>query len=372
MKKFAGRAQKVKSDVVGLDVHKNVVAFSHLDVEGNEVHAGELASEKEAVLETIRRVTELRPVHVTLEASGGMLWLYDVLVAEFGPSFVHVVHPRFIRMIANSTEKNDANDAYWLAHYTHEGRLRESWMPTGVIRELRIAVRARHEAVRQRSRASVRLKSHLRQGGVKLPGTRMDGEDVQAKVRELASTTSGMLGRALQAELERYDLATRQVDTWDEAIARLCEDMPEVRTVQKSIPGVGSTLAAVIVAESGPMSRFPTPKAYAKYTGLTPSDRSSGGRTIHGGITRQGSRLLRWALTQAVIGCLRGSREIGAGPRSAVARWVDSKQRRTASRGKPRVAAARKLATSIWWLFHRPEQFNAFKAFGAVAPVARP
>lgn len=365
MKKFAGRAQKVNTDVIGLDVHKNVVAYSHLDAAGDEVHAGTLASEGPAVMSMIRTVTQGREVHVALEASGGMLWLYDLLVEELGARHVHVAQPRRIRAIANSQQKNDANDAFWLAYYTHEGRLPEAWIPTGRLRELRLAVRARIEAVRQRSRATVLLKGYLRQMGQKLPGVRLDGEAVLERLRELATQTAGMLGRALRTTWARYDAAQRDVQDWEEAIEALVQELPEVKKVQQHIPGVGPTLAAVIVAESGPLERFATPKAYAKYTGMTPSDRSSGGRTIHGGITREGSRHLRWALGQAVIHCLRSRRDLGSGPRGAVARWVDAKQRRLGAKAKVRVAAARKLATSIWWLFHRPEKFDLFKPFGA-------
>lgn len=372
MKKFAGRAKKVNTDVIGLDVHKDMIAFSHLDAAGDELHSGELAATGEAVLETLRLVTAGRETHVSMEATGGMLWLYDVLVREFGEKHVHVAQPRRIRAIANSQEKNDANDAYWLAYYTFEGRLPEAWIPTGRTRELRIAIRARMEAVRQRSRATVILKAYLRQMGQRLPGVRMDGEAVLARARELASDTPGSLGEALRTTFARYEAAARDVEAWDTSIAALCEDMPQVKKLQERIPGVGPTLASVIVAESGPMERFSTPKAYAKYTGMTPGSRSTGGRTIHGAMTRQGSRYLRWALNQAVIHCLRGSREPGSGTRGALARWVDAKERRTQIKAKARVAAARKLATAIWWLFHRPAQFNLFHAFGSAPPVGAP
>lgn len=365
MKKFAGRAKKVNTDVVGLDVHKDVIAFSHFNAEGEELHSGDLPATGASVLEMLRLVTEGRETHVSMEASGGMLWLYDLLVEKLGPEHVHVAQPRRIRAIANSQEKNDANDAYWLAYYTFEGRLPEAWIPTGKIRELRIAVRARIEAVRQRSRATVILKGYLRQMGERLPGVRMDGEAVLARARELGANTPGLLGEALRRTFARYEAAARDVDAWDVSIAATCEDMPEVKRLQERLPGVGTTLAPVIIAESGPMERFTTPKAYAKYTGMTPGDRSTGGRTIHGKMTRQGSRYLRWSLSQAVIHCLRGSRGPGSGARGAIAKWVDSKERRMQIKAKARVAAARKLATAIWWLFHRPDQFDLFRAFGA-------
>jgi len=369
MKKFASRVQKVKTDVVGLDVHKDVTVFSHLDPNGDECHGGSLASEGPVVLDMIRRVSEGRPVHVALEASGGMLWLYDLLVKEFGREWVHVAHPRKIRAIANSTEKNDANDAYWLAYYTSESRLPEAEMPTGVTRELRLAARARQEAVKLRSRASVLVKSYLRQMGERLPTVRLDAAAGLERARALASAAPGMLGAALKASLARFDAARAEVDAWDDAIAALGKDLPAVELLAKKVPGVGPTLAAVIAAESGPITRFASAKAYAKYTGMTPSDRSTGGRTIHGGMTREGSPYLRWALVQAVMACLRSSREAGSGARGAVARWVDAKQKRLGSKKKARVAAARKLATVIWWLFHRPEDFNAFRPFAGGAAI---
>lgn len=363
MKKFAGRAQKIKTDVIGLDVHKDVIAWSHLDAEGVEVGHGTVESEGGQVLEVIRTAVAGREVHVAMEASGGMLWLYDLLVVALEARHVHVAQPRRIRAIANSRQKNDANDAYWLAYFLSEGRLPEALIPTGTVREMRVAVRARAEAVKQRVRAIQLLRGYLRQAGVRLPGIRFDGEAAQAQLRTLCATTSGMLGLALRETLARYDAADHAEQRWDEAIESLGKEMPEVAQVRRHVPGVGPTLSAMIVAESGPMERFTTPKAYAKYTGLTPSDRSTGGRTIHGSMTREGSRHLRWALCQAVVCCLRGSREPGSGARGAVARWVDAKERHMGSKAKTRVAAARKLATAIWWLFHRPKEFDACKPF---------
>jgi transposase len=171
------------------------------------------------------------------------------------------------------------------------------------------------------------------------------------------------MGRALTITLRRFDALGVDVEEWDVLIEKLVEKIPAVKTLRERMPGVGRVLAPVVVAESGPLERFHSHKAYGKYAGITPSDRSTGGRTIHGSITREGSRYLRWALTQGVIHCLHSSRDPGSGPKGAIARWVDAKQERTAGRAKVRVAAARKLATAIWWLFNDPKSFDIYKAF---------
>lgn len=365
MKKFSGRAQKIKTDVVGLDVHKDVIAFCHLDTEGDAAHEGTIDPTCEEILKLVNQVAEGREIHVTMEASGGMLWLYDDLVEHLDEDHVHVAQPRRIRAIANSQEKNDGNDAYWLAYYTYEGRLPEAYIPVGIHRDLRVACRARREAVRQRSRAAVLVRSYLRQLGKDIPTARLDAAASQSWLEELIAETPGTMRLALQVSLDRWRSAGEDVALWEDHIAELAESMPAVERLRESIPGVGPVLAALIAAESGPITRFRTAKAYARYTGMTPSDRSTSGRTIHGGMTREGSAHLRWALNQAVMACrrTRGREDAGAG--GAVARWVDRKERRMGSKGKARVAAARKLATCIWWLFNAPDQFDASKPFAA-------
>ena len=83
-------------------------------------------------------------------------------------------------------------------------------------------------------------------------------------------------------------------------------------------------------------------------------------------ITREGTEHLRWALTQAAMGCLRSR----SGPGLAVGNWIRAKQRRMGCKAKARAAGARKLAESIWRLFHLGECFDRPSPSGD-APAAR-
>jgi len=63
---------------------------------------------------------------------------------------------------------------------------------------------------------------------------------------------------------------------------------------------VGPILAAVFVAEIGDIARFARAAQLASWAGLTPKHHESD-TTIHRGrITKQGSRLVRWAAVEAV------------------------------------------------------------------------
>jgi transposase len=78
---------------------------------------------------------------------------------------------------------------------------------------------------------------------------------------------------------------------------RLAAD-PGYRAVQ-TIPGIGPTLGAVFAAEIGEVTRFPGPGQLASWAGLTPKHHESDTHVHRGRITKQGSRLVRWAAIES-------------------------------------------------------------------------
>jgi len=106
----------------------------------------------------------------------------------------------------------------------------------------------------------------------------------------------------------------------------------------RQLPGIGPVLAAVIVAEIGGIRRFPGPGQLGCWVGLTPRHYESDTKVIRGHVSKQGSRVLRWAVTEAIQRQPAGSR-----PRQV-------KDAIIARRGKQakniaKIAAARELLT---------------------------
>src|SRR3712207_4918850 len=94
---------------------------------------------------------------------------------------------------------------------------------------------------------------------------------------------------ALEFEIELFSRMTR---------ARLARDPGY--TAIRTIPGVGAVLAAVFVAEIGEVTRFAGPAQLASWAGLTPRHHESDTHVHRGRITKQGSRLVRWAAVESV------------------------------------------------------------------------
>jgi hypothetical protein len=74
----------------------------------------------------------------------------------------------------------------------------------------------------------------------------------------------------------------------------------ESKPGRQSIPGIGPTLGAVLVAEIGDITRFASASKLTCWAGLTPKHHESDTDVRRGRITKQGSRLVRWAAIESI------------------------------------------------------------------------
>ena len=134
---------------------------------------------------------------------------------------------------------------------------------------------------------------------------------------------------------------TTEITMLTEVIADLLAGDRGYRVIQQ-LPGIGPVLAAVIVAEIGDVTRFKSAAQLCSWAGLTPRHRESDTKVTRGHVTKQGSRLLRWALIEAIQRLPRES-VIGTAKDAIIAR------RGKEARNIAKVAAARKLLTLVYY-----------------------
>ena len=204
------------------------------------------------------------------------------------------------------------------------------------MRELRELVQYRHKLSQLRTGLKGQVHAVLGKEGVIPQLTEMWGPAGHAFLDETA------LGDAYEYRLESlrdligvYDTEIRRLD---ERIHRQLRDDVGYRAIQQ-LNGVGRVHGAVFFAEIGDVSRFPHPKRLCSWAGLTPRLRESDTKTYRGGITKQGSTLVRWSAIEAV------SRYHGGAPIRDTYRRVAERRGRNIGR----VAAARKLLTLVFY-----------------------
>jgi transposase len=113
------------------------------------------------------------------------------------------------------------------------------------------------------------------------------------------------------------------------------------------IPGVGITVAQVIIAETGvDMSRFPTAAHLASWARFAPGVKESAGRIKGTGSTGHGNRYLARGLGEAAVAAGKTDTFLGERYRRIARR-----------RGKKRaiVAVGRSILVIIWHLLSDPE-----------------
>ncbi len=115
------------------------------------------------------------------------------------------------------------------------------------------------------------------------------------------------------------------------------------------IRGMGVYSAMLVLAEIGEIDRFDNFKKLVAYAGLCPLTYQSGRVLRHGGLTKQGSKWLRWVMVEC---CQRYAKALGR--LGEFYRHVAKKSgTRTA-----RVATARALLTGVFYCLKRKEAFR--------------
>ncbi len=285
---------------VGLDVHADTISVAVAD--RSEVRSvGVVPNKPEAVRKLVRKLGPAKDLRVCYEAGPCGYVLYWQL-AELGVA-CDVIAPSLIPTKSGDRVKTDRRDAEKLARCHRNGDLTAVWVPDAEHEALRDLVRARLAAKEDQRRARHRLRTLLLRHGVRKP----DGMTAWKRFHRVWLNQLKFEQRALQLTFEDYlaevDHASERVGRLEAAIEAAVENAPEklrdvIRALQ-CLRGVARVSAAIIAVEAGDLSRFQSAPELMSYAGAVPSERSSGGKTSRGCITKTGSGNLRRAIVEA-------------------------------------------------------------------------
>ncbi len=257
---------------VGIDVSKDW--FDVAVRPGHERWRG--AQDDVGIAELTRRLEEMRPRLVIMEASGGYERLITATLAAAKVA-VAVVNPRQVRDFARSLgrlAKTDRIDAEVIAHFGQAAEVEAQPMPTEDAVELEALVARRRQVVQMRAAEQMRRRQAL--------------PVVQARIDRVL----GMLDKELK-------------DIDDDLTSRLRESpmWREREELLRSVPGVGPTLTFTLVADLPELGSL-TRRQIAALVGVAPIARDSG--RLRGARTCWGGRAnVRAALYMPTLSAVR-------------------------------------------------------------------
>ena len=165
--------------------------------------------------------------------------------------------------------------------------------------------RARNLMVRQRTQLVNALRSMLAEFGVYI---------AKGLARIISFSQSVLVGTKLELPeiaqdvvhnlCGQLDVLCGQVHWYDTRLRLEAKRDPRIKLLQ-TIPGVGPVTASAIAASTGSGHQFQNGREFAAWLGLTPTNRSSGGKERLGRITKMGDQYLRQLLVVGMTSLVR-------------------------------------------------------------------
>jgi len=287
MSEYAGQ------QFVGIDLHRRRSVIVRTAESGEVLESVRILNDVESLDRVIGRAGE--EPEVVLEATYGWYWAVDAL-QEAGAR-VHLAHPLGVKAFEYRRVKNDFRDAADLADLLRMGRLPQAWIAPPATRELRELVRHRAKLVALRSHCKAEVHAVLAKCGVQVVMSDLfgiEGNNLLDRLR-LPAAYAARIG-SLRRLMDDLDF---EIEVFTNAVQGRLRADPGYVAVQQ-IPGIGPILGAVFIAEIGEVTRFDSAPQLACWAGLTPKHHESDTHVRRGRITKQGSRLVRWAAVESV------------------------------------------------------------------------
>ncbi len=291
---FDGMTYEGKTVCVGIDVHKKTYSVVEV-VEGEVVKKWTTKADSEVLAAQLLRYFVGANIKTVYEAGFSGFVLHRQL-KQAGMKNI-VVNPASIEVAANNRVKTDQRDARKMATLLEAGRLKGIRIPTIEEEEKRLLTRSRDQMVEQRTSLKNQIRMKFHQMGLIEPEDKreMTHQFVEELLQKSHYSCLNVAVKALQKVWQTLDLEIKNI----ESLLRKQAQKDPYEATYRSAPGIGFLAARILSNELGNMSQFDNERQLFSYTGLTPSEHSSGETTCKGHITRQGNSRVRHILNQA-------------------------------------------------------------------------
>jgi transposase len=345
---------------IGLDLGDRSSNYCILDEAGEVLLEHKLATTPEAMQRVFGGMPRSR---IALETGAHSPWVSRQLSA-LGHEVI-VAHARNVRLIGESSRKDDQLDARTLARLARiDPHLLSPVQHRSAKAQIHLTViRARAGLVGART-----ALVNAARGLVKSYGERLRKCGTQQVGRDTATGLSVELREALEPLLEEVESLNARIKEYDRRIEQIAKEVyPEVALL-KQVKGVGPLIALTYVLTLEDPQRFRKSRDVGCFLGLRPGRRNSGQSQPQMHISKEGDPYLRTMMVQGAHYILGPF-----GEDSDLRRWGLRLAERGGRNAKKRavVAVARKLAVLLHRLWVSGEVYeplrNSQKAVRAVA-----
>lgn len=316
--------EKQKHRVCGADIHKKFLIATILSRDGTKI-TQRFGMILDDLLKFKDWIIENQCEQVAVESTG-TYWIPIHAVLE---GSVDLIVANAYKIKHTPGRKTDIIDSEWIAELCLNGMIEPSRIFPQADRELRRLTRAREGYVNDMTREKNRIHHALESCGIKLSSvladifgksgrylldSLLDGGDIEEiiegipvkrirkKADQIKEAIRGSLDTTqvilIRGSLEQIGSIQKRIEELDNEIKVRITSRKEDLRIAMSIPGIGFTAAAIILAEIGDFKDFDKPEKLAAWAGLVPAVYQSADKLVTGSITKHGSRHIRRILVE--------------------------------------------------------------------------
>lgn len=320
---------------IGIDVHKRTYSIAAI-CEGVFVKVWSMEADPQNCVKKIKDYFKGAIISSVYEA-GFSGYILHRLLKSAGIDNI-VINPASVQQAANNRVKTDKLDAKKMATQLSLGLLKGIDIPSQKRELAREITRLRSQLVDHRVCIVLQIKSKLMYYGLMSANDNRKFSDKYVKELEQLDVETE-IKFSLRVLIDQWRYCSKQIKDVEKEISKQEQKEREVSRIYRSVPGVGMITARVLANELGDLrTRFKNEGELFSYTGLTPSEYSSGDNIRKGKISRCGPARIRWILVEAAWMCIRTDKSLKEA-------YERIKQRRGGK--KAIVAIARKLIGRI-------------------------
>jgi transposase len=330
---------------VGLDIAKSIFQAHGAGASGEVVFRKKLGRGR-----LLPFFAGLPSCVVAMEAcAGAHHWAREL--ARLGHT-VRLIPPAYVKPFVKR-QKNDEADAEAICEAAQRPTMRFVPVKSQEQQASGVVFRARDLLVRQRTQCSNAIRGHLAEYGWIAPKGVCYIERLVRRIEDPAEDLPEAARTILKVLVQTLRALDEQVAVLDVEIARRAKQDPVARRLM-TIPGVGPVTASAIVALAPAPEAFKCGRDFSAWLGLTPVQRSTGGKQKLGQVSKMGERTLRRLLVIGASAVIKQALLRGAPAGSWLAQMLARKPRMLVA-----VALANKSARIVWALLARGGVYRA-------------
>lgn len=330
---------------IGLDIAKSVFQAHGADASGSVVFRKRLGRSR-----LLAFFASQPRCLVAMEAcAGAHHWGREL--TKLGHT-VRLIPPAYVKPFVKR-QKNDEADAEAICEAAQRPTMRFVPVKSRDQQASGVVFRARDLLVHQRTQIMNALRGHLAEYGHVAPKGVMYVDRLIAEIEDPESELPEAARASLVGLVRMLDRLDTEIALLDAEIARRAKEDAVARRLM-TIPGVGPVTAAALTALAPAPETFQCGRDFSAWVGLTPVQRSTGGKQKLGQITKAGERTLRRLLILGASAVIKQALLKGAPPGSWLAQMLARKPRMLVA-----VALANKTARIVWALMARGGIYRA-------------